>query len=84
MECDVMKLETAKSALKTATIVTAIIVGVSGFIGGVTFLVDRDRRLDERALCAPLKLDHSFVSHNSTHGVCVKEDGTLFLSEKTR
>lgn len=78
-----MKRYEATRLLKKVLIIGGIVSAVGGFIVGVVYGTYVDHVNDERALCAPDRMEHAFLYDSHTRATCIK-DGKLYLSDKVR
>ena len=79
-----MNIHQGKRFLKTTSIV---LVGLCGFIAlvvGLSYLIECDRSADQQAMCAPEGMVQTFYYDHHYHAICIRNDGSMFVSEKIR
>lgn len=79
-----MTIYQAKRLAKKLGIVLACIAGFCAVVAGITSLIEKDREADQRALCAPDGMVQTFYYDHHYHAVCLRSDGTMFVSAKSK
>lgn len=79
-----MNVHQAKRFFRKIGIVLACVFGFITLVGGLTCLVEWDHRSDRQIFCAPDNMAHAFYYDHHAHAVCVRNDGSLYLSEKSK
>ena len=79
-----MNLYQGKRFLKTAGVILAIISGFAALVVGLSCLIDSDHYADQQAMCAPDGMVQTFYYDHHYHAICIRKDGSMFVSEKLR